>query len=279
MTCPQPIRTDRPVIRVVVVDDEPLARTGLLRLLQQEPDITVVAEGRSGPEAVHLIRAYRPDLIFLDIQMPEMDGFEVIQSLQHNERPAIIFVAACDRYAVRAFDVHALDYLLKPYSPDRLRLAVDRARQNLRHHNDTAQPDEMLSDMHRERTPTGPPATVESGGAGRRYLERIVIKSTGRIEFLKILDVDWIEAAADYVRLHARGREHIVRAKISDLEQRLDPHAFLRIHRSTIVRLDRIKELRPLFHGDFLVVLHDSTELTLSRSYRGRLAQFLDRPV
>jgi two-component system LytT family response regulator len=266
-------------IRAVVIDDEPLARTGLIRLLQEEPDITIVGEGRNGQEALELIRSFRPDLIFLDIQMPEMDGFEVVDSLEHENRPVIIFVTAYDEYAIRAFEIHALDYLLKPYSAERFKRAVEHARQQLDTRNGDVQLGEMLAYVQKGQRMLEHLVEGLPGIADQRYLERLVIKSTGRIQFLRVEDVDWIEADADYVRLHAHGKQHLVRAKIGELEQRLDPRLFLRIHRSTIVQLDRVKELRPLFHGDFLVVLHDNTELTLSRSYRGRLSQFLDRPI
>jgi two-component system LytT family response regulator len=276
-----PQHTDRPQqpIRALIVDDEPLARTGVIRLLEEEPDVAVVGECKNGAEALASIKQDHPDLLFLDIQMPEMDGFQVLEALDPSERPVIIFVTAYDEYAIRAFEIHAVDYLLKPYSPERFQLALERAREQLTRENHQVPLDQMLQYVRKGQQMLE--HLIEESGSEQtpRYLERLVVKSSGRIFFLKSDEIDWIEAAADYVRLHAHGKQHLIRGKISDLERRLDPRHFVRIHRSTIVHLDRIKELQPLFHGDFAVILHDNTQLTLSRSYRSKLAHILDRPL
>jgi len=244
------------VLKVLLVDDEPLARGKLRRLLADESGIEVVGEAGSAEEARGLIERERPELVFLDIQMPGQDGFQLIESLPREQLPGIVFVTAYDQHAVRAFEVHALDYLLKPFDRERLRLALERAREALGRADAQAGLDEQLKSMLTELRGEQP------------FLERFVVRSVGRIVFVRARDVDWIEAAGNYVRLRLGKESHLLRETMSALETRLDPKVFARIHRSTIVNIDRIKELNHIFHGDYSVQLKDGTRLTLSRGYR-----------
>jgi two-component system LytT family response regulator len=245
-------------IRVLLVDDEPLARQRLRALLEAEPDLEIAGECADGGQAVEAIRTHRPDLIFLDVRMPELDGFGVLEALAEEPRPAVIFVTAYDRFALKAFEVNALDYLLKPFDRERFRKALARAREQI----GRAQGDEVGQQLR---------ALLEDARGGRKYLDRVVIKSSARVFFLRVEEIDWIEAAGNYLKLHAGREEHLLRETMSNLEARLDPARFLRIHRSTIVNVERIQELQPWFHGDYLVLLRDGTRLTLSRSYRQKL--------
>jgi len=249
-------------IHAVIADDEELARGRIRTLLQVESDVEVVAECSDGRTTVEAILDKSPELLFLDVQMPEMDGFEVLKLVPEGRRPAVIFVTAYDQYALRAFDAFALDYLLKPFSRARFRKAVQRARMHIgREFRD--QVDQRLADLLKEIRTEG------------KYLERLVIRSAGRVVFLRTDDVEWFEGCANYVRLHVGKDSHLLREKISTLETRLDPRKFVRIHRSTIVRIDQIKELRSSGDGEQVVVLHDGSRLSLSRGYRERFQQVL----
>lgn len=246
-----------PTLRTLIVDDEPLARQRIRTLLQKESDVQVVAECADGTEAVAAIGEHHPDLVFLDVQMPVLDGFGVVEALEPDERPVIIFVTAYDQYALKAFEVHALDYLLKPFDRDRFERAVQRARSELQRGNRGGSDPRLAALREEVRT--------------RKPCERLLIKTTGRVYFVRVEDIDWVEAAGNYARLHIGTDLHLLRETMNSLEGRLDPARFLRIHRSTIVNIERIKELHPWFHGDYQVVMRDGTELTLSRSYRPRL--------
>jgi two-component system LytT family response regulator len=249
-------------VRVLIVDDEPLARDGVRLHLELEPDFEVVGEAGSGEEAVALIGELVPDLVFMDVQMPGIDGFGVVELVGVEQMPVTIFVTAYDQFALKAFEAHALDYLLKPFDAERFRSAVERARSQLRARRFGAVEGQLASLLGELR--------------GRReYLERIVVRSGGRILILRIDDIDWLEAASNYVRIHAGGRQYLLRETMSNLEARLDPARFVRIHRSTMVRLDRIRELEPLFQGDYVLILEDGTRLTSSRGYRDRLQALL----
>jgi len=245
-------------IRTLVIDDEPLARERLAKLLRAESEIEVVGEATNGREAVALIRKSKPDLIFLDVQMPELDGFGVLSELSAEERPAVVFVTAYDKFALKAFDVHAVDYLLKHFDKERFQTALRRALDHLKR-NEPKQIHEQLSALLSELRPT-----PQSG--------RIAVKGQGRVVFLKTSDIDWVEAADNYVNLHAGKESHLLRETMTSIEARL-PKEFLRISRSTIVNTERIKELQPLFHGEYAVILRDGTKLTLSRSHRDKLQQ------
>jgi two-component system LytT family response regulator len=248
-----------PKIRVLIVDDEPIARRGIRLQLKGEPEIEIVGECANGMEAVAAIKTKSPDLVFLDVQMPEMDGFEVIDAVGVELMPRVIFVTAYDQYTLRAFEVHALDYLLKPFDRDRFVNALNHAKSSLQRGEFNRQLIRLLDDRL----------------AARKPLERLVIKSGGRIYFLNVEEVDWIEAADNYVELHVGRESHLLRETISGLAARLDPAWFLRIRHSTIVNIKRVKELRPLFRGEYLIVLRDGTELTSSRRYRKNLDAIL----
>jgi two-component system LytT family response regulator len=257
-------------IRTVIVDDEPLARQRLRRLLEADPDIAVVGECGDGPQALADLRELRPDLVFLDVQMPALDGFGVLEGLAGTALPVVVFVTAHDRYALKAFEVHALDYLLKPFDKARFASALGRAKAQVRQGRGSAL-GAALDDRLQELL-----QTVQSR---RPAPERLMIKSGGRIYFVRIADVDWIEAAGNYVRLHVGKEDHLLRESLTALERQLDRARFVRIHRSTVVNLERIRELQPAFHGDYVVILHDGTELALSRGCRDRLEQSLGQAL
>lgn len=251
-------------IRTLIVDDESLARERIKRYLGAESDIEIVGECANGKEAVESIGSLSPDLLFLDIQMPEMDGFGVLEAIGLQKVPAIIFVTAYDKYALKAFEVHALDYLLKPFNRERFRRSLARAREQL-DHDRMGQLDQRLLSL------------LEDLKAEQKHLDRLVVRSVGRVFFLKTDEIDWIEAAGNYVRLHVGREGHLLRETMNRLEAKLNPDKFLRIHRSTLVNIDRIKELQPLFSGDYTVILRDGRQLTLSRSYRDKLLELFDK--
>lgn len=233
---------DAQKIRTVIVDDEPLARSNLTVLLKPDSTIDIVAECGSGPDAPEVIRRTRPDLLFLDVQMPECDGFDVIELLGADLPPAIVFVTAYDQYALRAFEAGALDYLLKPFDNARFELALSRAKHK-----------------------------IEIGKDHPRKFDRLTIKSAGQIDFIALSEIDWIEAADYYAALHIGTRTHLLRRSLSDLEQDLDASQFCRIHRSAIVNLDRVRGLRSNEDGDYTVLLQNNAMLRLSRKYRKQL--------
>ncbi len=255
--------TESPLIRVLLVDDESLAREMLREMLQDDPQVTIVGESCNGREALEAIRAHSPDLIFLDVQMPELGGFEVLEALG-KEIPQVIFVTAYDQYAVRAFEVHALDYLLKPFDQERFDISWQRAKAQILRDRDGGTDQRIL-------------ALLEEMKAGNKYLERLVIKASGRIYFLETAEIDWIEAEGNYVSVHSAKKSHLLRETISSLEAQLDPKKFVRIHRSSIVRIDRIQELQPWFHGEYRIILQDGTQLTLSRNHRDKLQEALGK--
>jgi two-component system, LytTR family, response regulator len=251
-------------IRTLIVDDEPLARERVRLLLEREPDLEVIGECGDGTEALEAIPDGKPDLVFLDIQMPELDGFGMLARLEVDPLPAIIFVTAFDQFALKAFEVHALDYLLKPFDADRLHAALERARQWIQRRQ-TGERDPRLGGLVSELRAAPKPA------------DRIAVKSGGRMILLKTGDIDWVESADNYVNLHVGKESHLLRETMNALEARLAPDKFLRISRSTIVNVDRIRELQPMFHGEYSVILLDRTRLTLSRGYREKLAQLLGK--
>lgn len=251
-------------IKALIVDDEVIARERVRRFLSDESDVEVLGECRNGREALAAIKKLEPDLVFLDIQMPQMSGFEVLASIASKDLPAIVFVTAYDQYALQAFEVHALDYLLKPFNRERFRQSLDHVRKQFERGQQRGVDDRLIS-------------LLEDMKAGPKYAERLVIKATGRVYFLKTDDIDWIEACGNYVNLHTGSEAHLLRETLNHLENRLDPEKFLRIHRSRLVNIDYIKELSPLFNGDYTVTLHDGTELTLSRTYRDRLQDLIEK--
>jgi two-component system LytT family response regulator len=257
-------------IRTLVVDDEPLARRNLRVLLDEDADVEVVGEARSGAEALSAIREHAPDLVFLDIQMPEMDGFGVLENIETERMPVIVFVTAFDRYALRAFEFHALDYLLKPFDDARFEKALRQAKQQVEQRDIKDLSHRLIALLAgRDAKPSEQP--VASSG----YLTRLLIKSSGRVSFLKTDDVDWIGAEDYYVKLHVGRKNHLLRETMNDMEAKLDPLKFVRVHRSSIVNVDRIRELQQNVNGEYLVVLQDGTELKLSRSRREQLQNML----
>jgi two-component system LytT family response regulator len=254
-------------IRALIVDDEPLAREGILMRLKQAPDIELIGECGNGREAVTVIRREVPDLVFLDIQMPRLDGFGVIEAVGIKRMPHVIFVTAYDEHALRAFEVSALDYLLKPVDGVRFFEALERARNRMRGENLEA----ISEQLHK---------MMAALKAERKYLARLSIKSAGksgsRITFLDVDEIDWIGAADNYVQVHAGCKSHLLHTTMNNLESRLDPDKFLRIHRSAIVNIERIKELHPMFHGEYQIILKDGTRLTSGRGYRGNLQKLLN---
>ncbi len=260
-------------IRTLIVDDEPTARRGLRLLLDRDPAVIVCGEAASGPEAVKKIIAEKPDLVFLDVQMPEMDGFKVLEAVRSKHTPVVIFVTAYDQHALRAFEVSAIDYLLKPFDDERFAAALQRAKTEVqRRQTDdlSAKLDRLLTHL---RSGAPVPAGDTSGDAVQR--DRILLKSGGEIHFLKADEIDWIEAEGDYMKFHAGGRTHLLRETMAHLEERLDGDRFIRIHRSTIVNIDRVRKLSPSFAGEYAVILHDGTKLKLSRGYHDRLQGLL----
>jgi two-component system LytT family response regulator len=244
-------------IRVVIADDEPPARAKLRRFVAEEPGFEVAAEAADGPGAVEAIRGARPDLVFLDVQMPGLSGFEVVEEIGVRRMPAVVFVTAFDEHALRAFEVRALDYLLKPFSPARFRDVVERVRERVARGGDPGRA-ERLGELTRE--------VVERP----KTLRRLLVQAGGRAKLLAVGEIDRIESERNYVRLHAPGGPYLLRGGIGALEARLDPDAFLRVSRSDIVRLDAVAELHPWFHGDYRVVMKDGATLTWSRRYRAK---------
>lgn len=260
-------------IRTVIVDDEPTARRGVRLMLRGDVEIEIVGEAANGFDAVELLRRERPDLVFLDVQMPGCDGFQVLQKVGRAHAPAVVFVTAYDEHALHAFEVNAVDYLLKPYDDERFGAALVRAKEAVRRRSVEADNSRLsqLLEFLRSRMgikPDASSATTESA-------DRILIKSSGDIYFLKAGEIDWIEAEGDYMKFHAAGRSHLMRETMARLEERLDPKRFIRIHRSTIVNIDRLRKLSPSFAGDYSVILQDGTKLKLSRGYHDRIANLL----
>jgi two-component system LytT family response regulator len=252
-------------IKTLIVDDEPLARRNLRLLLEKDPQIEILDECRNGREAVKAINSLSPDLIFLDIQMPEMDGFDVLAHAGPDHIQAIIFVTAFDQYALKAFDVHALDYLLKPFDDERFAHALKRAKSQIEAREINRLSNRLLALLEQRES--------ERKGSTQQksYLTRLMIKVSGRVVLLKVDEIDFIEAEGNYAKLHVGRKAHLLREKMHDLEGQLDPDKFVRIHRSIIVNLERIKELQPHFNGDYIVVLEDGRQLRLSRTRRDNL--------
>jgi two-component system LytT family response regulator len=240
-----------PDLRVLVVDDEPLVREGLRTLLEREAGVRMLGEARNGEEALERIRELRPDLVFLDIRMPGMDGLAVVAALEPEERPAIVFVTAHGEYAIQAFDMHAVDYLLKPFDAERFATALRRARGRL---------SEGTADRLEALLATLRPAPA--------YAERLLLKHEGTVVVVPSNDIDWIEAADNYVNVHARTGRYMVREPLKQIETKLDPARFARVHRSAMVNLSRVKSLDPVTSGEAIITLTTGTRLTLSRGYR-----------
>jgi len=253
-------------IRVLVVDDEAPARQRLMDILQKDPAIATVLEANNGQLAVEIIEREGPDLVFLDVQMPELDGLEVIEAVGADAMPLTIFVTAYDQHAIRAFEANALDYLLKPYSDERLEAALCRAK--ARHDDHTIREfGRRMLRMISARRPSG------------SYLDRLVVKSAGTTRFIRVVEIDWIEGAGVYVNLHVARKELLYRAALNELAENLDPMRFVRVHRSAIVNIDSILELQPISHGEFDLVLKDGHRCRVSRTYRTLLEERLGQSL
>jgi two-component system LytT family response regulator len=258
-----------PRIRALIADDEPAARAAIRSLLADDPEIEIAGDYADGRSALDAIRTSRPDLVFLDVQMPEMDGISVLRALDPAELPVVVFITAHDRYAVNAFEVHAVDYLLKPFDDRRFGQALAVAKERVRQGRLGALRQELIDLL-------GAPEAAAAPTDGS-YLKRLVIKSGGRVTLLGVADIDWIEADGDYVKVHAGRAWHLLRETMKHIEGQFDPAQFVRIHRSTIVNVERIKELQPYFKGEYVVKLHDGTSLKLSRGFRPHLEKALGR--
>ena len=256
----------RPPVRVLIVDDEPLARAHLKSLLRERADVEVIGECGDGRSAIDQIRRLTPELVLLDIQMPELDGLEVIREVGAEEMPAVVFVTAYDEHALAAFEVHAFDYILKPVSRTRFTHAIDRVVGLIR----TDAKDQVAAD--RPLT-----ALVEAMRSERSALDRIAVKADGRVIFIRVGEIDWIEADDDLVRIHAGKAVHAHRSTLTHLEERLPSSRFLRVHRSTLVNVDRIREIQPWFQGDWVLILNDGTRLHSGKSYRSKVREYIER--
>ena len=261
------------VIRVLIVDDEPLAREGIRLLLENEEDIEIVGEAADGAEALRAIKSDRPGLMFLDVQMPGMSGMDVLEQLDGTNIPEVIFVTAYDQYALRAFEHHALDYLLKPFDDERFHDALAQARKRIRERGADRLGQRLMAMLAEYRDAGDDPSTETASP----FAHRLAVRTSGRIYFLRTEEIDWIEAADYYVKLHVGAKSHLMRESMNKLEKQLDPEMFLRVHRSSIVNLDRVKELHAGRGSDHAVVLHDGTRLKLSRSRRERLNRLINR--
>ena len=251
-------------IRALIVDDEPLARRRIKSLLAHDQSVEVIGECSDGYKAVTSISELNPDLVFLDVQMPAMDGFEVIKTISAEQMPTVIFVTAYDQYALKAFEVNALDYLLKPFDRRRFQKTLERAKAMIRGLKDGNFNNQLLSlldDLRREQN----------------IPDRFIIKSGGRVVFLRVEEIDWMSTVGNYVRLQVGRDSHLMRETMTGMESKLDPVSFMRIHRSTIVNLDRVKEVQPWAKGEYVVIMRDGTRLIMSRRYRERLNERLNK--
>ena len=247
----------------LIVDDEKLAREGIRQLLSRDPDAETIYEAKNGTQAVDVIRARQPDLVFLDVQMPQMDAFDVVHAIGVDLMPPTVFVTAYDEHAIRAFEINAIDYLLKPVTAQRFETALARAKAQLALRNGAR---------------GGIAAMLEMLAAPHRFLDRIAIRSRGRIFFVRVNEIDWIAAAQNYVELHCGSTTHLLHVKLSALEKVLDPETFMRVHRSTIVNVGRIAEMHSLSHGEYELVLKTGTRLQASRTYYGRVRTLTTNP-
>lgn len=271
---------DNAPIRALIADDELLARSTLRLLLGGDPDVDVVGESSSGADAIVKIRALAPDLVFLDIQMSNKTGFDVLAEIEPAERPAIIFVTAFDTHALRAFEVQALDYLLKPFDDERFARALDRAKTHIRQRRAHELARQIVAAFGQgpPQAPSAGAAAAPGPAAAPRYLDRIAIKNGPNVSLLPAEQIDWIEAEDYYVQVHAGGEAHLLRESMRKMEAQLSPQRFVRIHRSVIVNIERVRKLRTLSNGEYSVVLKDGTELRLSRSRRDALCAMLGVP-
>ena len=263
-----------PPLQVLIVDDEPLARRGIRVRLAAARDVSVVGECGNGREAIAAIRSLQPDLVFLDVQMPGLSGFDVVAAVQPERMPVVVFVTAHDEHAIHAFDVQALDYLLKPIDDERFARTVERARERLAERRDGTLARRMAALLaERDASPAAAPLATGRADA------RLAVRDRGRIVLVDVADIAWVQAEGDYVRVHVPGRSHLIRETMTAMESRLTPERFARIHRSAIVNVRQIIELRPETNGEFVVVLRDGAQLRSSRSYADRLRSIVGDPL
>jgi len=253
-------------VRAIIIDKEAQARQRIREMLNGDPDVAVVAECASSRDAVEAIRAKSPHLIFLDIRIPQLDGFGILEALGESHTPAVVFVTVNDEHALQAFELNEIDYLLKPFDRQRFEYAVRRAKDHITLGSGGNVRRSLLSMLTSSRT-------------ARKYPNRLIVRSGGHVFFLRTDEVDWIEAAGNYVRLHVGKEAHLLRETMSDIQGKVDPDQFIRIHRSTFVNFDKIKELQPWFHGEYVVILRDGTQLTMSRSYKNNLPELLGKSL
>ena len=256
-------------LTTLLVDDEPLAREGLRMLLSQDPEISAIHEAKDGAEAVALIRSMRPDLVFLDVQMPEMDGISVVAEVGAEKMPAVVFLTAYDKYAIQAFEVNAVDYLLKPVTEERFGQALARAKSRLLASSGISQHDDASRQIL---------SLLETIASPRRSLKRLAVRSAGKTFFVDVDDIDWIEAAENYVQLHVGRAVHLLHVTMNALEESLHSDTFVRIHRSIIVNVRRIKELQPALHGEYAITLRDGTRLQSGRAWNEKVKALTANP-
>lgn len=250
-------------IRTIIADDMPLARSRMRRYLKTDSEIEIIGECSCGGEAIEAINNLEPDLVFLDVEMPGISGFEVLQEIKSDPKPVVIFVTAYDHFTLRAFDFHALDYLLKPYDEARLKRSLERAKRELKQSKQTDFSEQLQS-------------VLKNGNAEPKYLKRIAVKSGERTVFLPVNDIDWVATAGNYLELHVGKQTHLIRERMCELEAKLDPTRFVRIHRLSLINIERVRELQPLFNGDYVVILQNGKRLTLSRTYREKLFDLIE---
>ena len=250
-------------IRTIIADDMPLARSRMRRYLKTDSEIEVICECSRGGEAIEAINKLKPDLVFLDVEMPGTTGFEVLKAIKLDPMPAVIFVTAYDQFTLRAFDCHALDYLLKPFDERRLRRSIERAKRELKR---TKQTDINLQLQN----------ALQNGKPEPKFLKRIAVKSGERTVFLPVEEIDWVATAGNYLELHVGKQRHLIRERMCELEAKLDPTKFVRIHRLSLINIERVRELQPLFNGDYIVILRNGVRLTLSRTYREKLFDLIE---
>jgi two-component system LytT family response regulator len=262
-------------IRTLIIDDEPLAREGIAMLAKTDPEIELIGECSDGRQAVETIKAKRPDLVFLDVQMPRLDGFGVVADLPVEDRPVVIFITAFEQHALRAFEVSAIDYLLKPFTDARFMVALARAKETIRRgrtSNFSRQVEQLLEYARKlDAEPSAAGPTLAPPATGPEYVDRIVLKADGALHFIKTRDVIWIEAQGDFVKVQTPGKTQLVRETLQSMERKLDAAKFLRIHRSFLVNLEHVKRVEVALYGDYAVFMSDGTKLRLSRNYRAKL--------
>jgi len=256
-------------ITTLIADDEPLARDGLREMLAKDPEVGSIHEARDGRQAVEAIQQFRPDLVLLDVQMPEMDGFDVLRSIGAEQMPAVVFVTAHDKYAIQAFEINAIDYLLKPVMEERFVKALARGKSRIQSNAAGGGNPQLSHEIV---------ALLETLAAPRSYVKRLAVRAAGKTSLLNVADVDWIAAAENYVELHAGRQTHMLHVTLQALERSLDPECFLRIHRSLIVNLSRINALEPIAHGEYVVTLETGVRLQSGRTYSGRLKALIENP-